>query len=127
MPHSSPETACLSPLLASWLANRPDPAWAQAEGDVERRVSAVIGAMPFTWLPVPDHPDPIRSRGWVERHAIALLTGADGPRDRASPAWLGRWAPRAEVRESGLWNVQHVGDPYDPRVLDVVASMVADQ
>ena len=103
-----------SELLESWLSKRAEPAWAREEADLETRVSRVIGAMPFAWLPVPDRGAGGSDRGWLERNTIAILSGLTGSADVPSPHWLGRWAPRAEVRESGLWNVNHVRDVYDP-------------
>ena len=62
-----------------------------AEADLERRVSAYIGQMPFLWLNVPDAPSPQSARGRIERNAIALLSNARTPAvDRPSTnlAWL---------------------------------------
>jgi hypothetical protein len=98
-------------LLESWLARKPAQVH-PAEGEIEREVTAVISRMPFTWLAVPTAADVSSGRGDVERNAIALLAGA-----APSPAWLGHYAPSSAVRESGLWNVNHVNDDYDTRFL----------
>lgn len=81
----------------------------QSEAGLERHVTRLIGAMPFLWLHVDDPPGPDSDRGYVERNAIALLSNfgkdaSDGP----SPTWLGRHSDRERVRESGLWNNDHV-------------------
>jgi hypothetical protein len=99
-------------LLASWLAAKP-PESHPGERGIEREVSRVIGLMPFTWLAVPTMADGTSVRADIERNAIALL--ADTP---SSPGWLGRHASHATIRESGLWNVNHVNEPYNPRFLD---------
>ena len=56
------------------------------EVDLERRVSAYIGEMPFLWLNVPDAPSAASARGRIERNAIALLSHARAPAaDHPSP------------------------------------------
>jgi len=44
--------------------------------------------------------------------------------DPASPDWLGRWSDRAEIRDSGLWNVDHVARGYEPKFLEVLERYV---
>ena len=112
-------------LLDSWLSKKPDPAWAQSEADLEVQVSRVIGAMPFLWVPVADRGAGLSDRGRVERNSIALLSQLHGSGDQPSETWLGRWAPRSEIRGSGLWNVNHVDEEYDPTALDDLASYIA--
>jgi len=88
------------------------------EEDLERQVSGLIGAMPFTWLPVGDPPGTGSDRGYFERNSIALLSNAGKEAvDAPSPEWLGRHSGRGPVRDSGLWNNNHVGEAYDPRFL----------
>lgn len=92
----------------------------QQEQSVERDVSAVIGAMPFLWLDVPDPPGPDSLRRVIERGAIALLSNWDGHAlDPATPDWLGLMCDRERVRRSGLWNNNHVDEIYDSSFLDV--------
>ena len=40
------------------------------------------------------------------------------PIDPFSESWLGRWAANEAVRRSGLWNVNHVDEPYSPAFLE---------
>lgn len=97
----------------------------EAEADLERRVSATIGRMPFLWLSVPDAPGPDSARGRIERGAIALLSNAVSPAaDQASTHWLGAHCDRRAVRASGLWNNNHVEERYDPRFLDEMEALV---
>lgn len=97
----------------------------EAEADLERRVSATIGRMPFLWLSVPDAPGPDSARGRIERGAIALLSNAVSPAaDQASTHWLGAHCDRRAVRASGLWNNNHVEECYDPRFLDEMEALV---
>lgn len=107
-------------LLASWLDRDPSAQWTEREDDIEREVSRYIGAMPFLWLGVPDRAD----RGYLERNSIALLSCLAGCQDSPSAGWLGHDATRPEIRESGLWNVQHVQDRYDPAFLQLLAGLV---
>lgn len=93
----------------------------EAEYPLERAVSAHIGAMPLLWVGIDDPAGPDSDRGVVERGAIALLSGARVPSpDSPSPSWLGHHAQRPAIRGSGLWNVNHVDERYDPAFLDVL-------
>jgi hypothetical protein len=38
--------------------------------------------------------------------------------------WLGRHSVRKEIRESGLWNLKHVTEAYDPSFLDALEAHV---
>ena len=108
-------------LLASWLdRHRPPGERAIQEAKVELEVSRYIGAMPFLWLSVADRAD----RGYIESNSIALLSRLTGGPDAPSASWLGRHAERAEIRESGLWNVEHVADHYKPDFLQRLAQLV---
>jgi hypothetical protein len=79
--------------------------------------------MPFLWLSAPGRAD----RGYLERNSIALLSCiADGP-DEPSASWLGHHAERPDIRESGLWNVQHISGHYDPAFLRRLAQLVNQQ
>lgn len=97
------------------------------EASVERQVSQLIRAMPLLWLPVDDPSRPDSLRGYIERHSIALLSNlAKEPIDPASSGWLGSGCDRgkARVRDSGLWNQNHVDESYDPAFLDVLEELV---
>lgn len=88
----------------------------QQEAGLERMVSAYIGQMPFLWLEVEDEPRPNSNRSIIERNSIVLLAGPDGcsPADRPSENWLGRYSAHRKIRESGLWNLNYVGEPDRP-------------
>ena len=90
------------------------------EYPLELAVSKHIGAMPFLWLEVDDPPGPMSDRGIIEAGSIALLSASKWLAvDDSSTRWLGRQANRNLVRESGLWNVNHVQDEPDAKFLDV--------
>ena len=129
-------------LVGSTLVKEPAygcPTWAQGktasreitdgERAVERAVSTIIRAMPFLWLAVNDEPGPQSRRGYIERNSIALLSNLGKPHlDAPSPQWRGLSCDRgkARVRDSGLWNQNHVDELYDPRFLDEMARLVDD-
>lgn len=93
---------------------------------LECEVSKIIGAMPFLWLAVDDEPRDGSLRGTTERNAIALLSNYGKPAlDPPSPGWLGHRCNRERVRNSGLWNSNHVDESYDPAFLDRLAQLVA--
>jgi hypothetical protein len=111
-------------LLDSWSdQDGPWPGQEEAEARVERRVSVYIGGMPVLWLDVPDRLD----RGFIDRNSIAITSCLTGGRDTPSPGWLGRHAASPEIRESGLWNIQHVGHRREPGFLDRLDDLIRRQ
>ena len=99
-----------------------------AEGPLENLVSGIIGRMPFLWLRVDDEPGPGSQRAYIERNSIGLLSNLNRtPCDPPSPAWLGHQCDRPKVRQSGLWNQQHVQDSYEPVFLDAFSRLVDEQ
>ena len=99
----------------------------ESEADLERRVSDYIGRMPLLWLRVPDAGERGSARRRrIERQAIALLSGYALPAlDPPSANWLGHHSDRERIRESGLWNSNHVDEPYDPAFLDEMEGLIA--
>ncbi len=96
------------------------------EHHLEILVSEKIRTMPFLWLEVDDEPGPNSMRKYIERNSIALLSNfKSAPTDPPSPAWLGKYCASDKVRESGLWNANHVDGEYDPGFLDVLVRLVA--
>ena len=114
-------------LLAAWLAPKPSSEMRERERAVEVEVSRYIRAMPFLWLAVPTRDDNTSDRGFLERNTIALLTALAGAGEDASENWLGHHAVAPKVRASGLWNVNHVNDPFDHRALDLLEGHVEAQ
>lgn len=95
------------------------------EKPLEREVSQAIGKMPFLWLAIEDESGPDSLRGYIERNAIALLSNNNKPGlDPPSPEWLGHQCNRDRVRKSGLWNSNHVDEPYDPSFLGCMEELV---
>ena len=99
----------------------------RAEAELESEVSRHIGAMPFLWLDVDDEPGPSSDRGLIERNLIALLSGAREPAIHVpSRDWFGHESDRERVRRSGLWNNNHVDEPYDPTFLNVMERRIGE-
>ena len=100
----------------------------RSEYPLEREVSARIRSMPLLWLDVGDDPSPTSERGVIERGAIGLLSNLGKiPIDEPSMAWLGRSAERERIRNSGLWNVNHVEEVPDHGWLEVLRSRIDSQ
>lgn len=89
------------------------------EEEIELAVSQHIGEMSVSWVEVADAASADSDRAFLERNFIALLAGHTGPLDLPSANWLGRWSGREAVSHSGLWNVNHVYESFDPIALDV--------
>jgi len=98
-----------------------------AEHDHEKRVSDYIRDLPFLWISVDDKPGPDSDRAYIERNAIALVSNFQKDSlDSRREDWLGNHSPRQEIRGSGLWNINHVEEDYDPAFLERVAEAVED-
>ncbi|AZH26714.1 hypothetical protein [Haloplanus aerogenes] len=94
---------------------------------LERRVSAYLREQPFLWIALDDEPGPDSDRVYVERNAIALLSNVGTSTvDPRADGWLGRYSRSRAIRESGLWNVDHVDETYDPDFLDRLEQAVAE-
>ena len=92
-----------------------------SEAELGRLVSRYIRRMPFLWVNVDDPPSPSSDRAFIERNAIALLSGyVARTSDAPSQQWLGRLSDRDKVRRSGLWNNNHVDVDYSPSFLDAL-------
>ena len=92
---------------------------------MEQQVSQTIGRMPFLVLAVPDAPGPESARRTIERNAIALLSNYRRPAlDPPSSNWLGNHSEREKVRDSGLWNQNHVEERHNPAFLITLERMV---
>jgi hypothetical protein len=95
------------------------------ELEMERRVSEYIRELPFLWVEIDDEPGPNSDRAYLEQNAIALVSNFDKqPIDPRDGGWLGRYSISEEIRESGLWNVNHVEERYDPTFLETFEEYV---
>mgnify|MGYP000023548153 CR=1 FL=1 len=97
------------------------------ELEMERRVSDYLRDLPFLWLNVDDEPSAESQRAFIERNTIALLSNYH--RDAVDPRsgdWLGHHSRSKKIRESGLWNVNHVDEDYDPDFLDLLRDQIEE-
>jgi len=93
---------------------------------MEKKVSNYLGKMRFLYLSIKDEPGPASIRGFIERNSIALLSNYDKkPVDPPSANWLGYQCDRKKVRESGLWNQNHVDENYDPEFIKVLDNCIS--
>lgn len=97
----------------------------EQELEHERRVSDYIRDLPFLWVKVNDKPGPDSRRAVLEQNLIAILSNyrssSVDPRDSD---WLGNHSLNKMIRESGLWNVNHVAEEYDPSFLDLLETHI---
>jgi hypothetical protein len=114
-----------SAAITSWGlgSNAPKPTRAQ-EAALEGRVSSFLATTRVYWVDVPDEAGRNSLRSYIERNAIALLSNGLNPLDKPSACWLGRKSDRECIRQSGLWNVDYVGDKYDPVFLQTLEECV---
>lgn len=98
----------------------------EAEHALECLVSQHIRRMRVLGVAVDDAASPASLRGKIKRNAIGLLSNYNNPDriDAPSAQWLGRWCPSERIKQSGLWNSNHVDEGYNPAFLDVFASLV---
>ncbi|ELZ20847.1 hypothetical protein C475_19648 [Halosimplex carlsbadense 2-9-1] len=97
------------------------------ETGLERRVTEYIGDLPFLWLDVDDEPSPESDRAYIERNALALVSNyRTDPIDQRAGDWLGMHSPVPAIRRSGLWNINHVDESYDPVFLDRFEERIAE-
>ncbi|MTI80846.1 MAG: hypothetical protein FH758_08180 [Firmicutes bacterium] len=90
------------------------------ESGLEQKVSKYIGSMPFLWVRVEDVAGKNSLRKYIERNAVALLSNVvNKKQDQPSANWLGHHCLHQDVQLSGLWNVDHVYEDYDPDFLVV--------
>ena len=110
----------------SWNREKGVPkAQVEDEQDLEARVSLQLGSFSYLWLAVDDEPGPDSVRGVIKRNAIALLSNCGKhATDQPSDMWLGRSSSHEPVRESGLWNRNHVDEAFDPAFLETLRELV---
>ena len=96
-----------------------------AEYPLERDVSQFIRNMPLLWVNIADPAGPESDRKVIEANAIALLSNRRKLAvDPASSKWLGLRTGNPAICESGLWNIDHVDEQYEPLFLDILAQHV---
>lgn len=87
------------------------------EAVLETRVSQYIGNLRVLAIPVLDSAGKSSMRATIERQFIAMFTEHLCALDSPNPNWLGRFSDKTNIKETGLWNVRDVGEPYDLKFL----------
>jgi len=95
-----------------------------AELELEQQVSDYLRDLPFLWVDVDDEPGPDSTRAYLERNAIALLSNYERESIDSRKDWLGQYSRSEKIRRSGLWNVDHVDENYDPDFLDTLHTYI---
>ena len=94
---------------------------------LERRVSAYIREQPFLWVDLDDEPSADRDRAYVEQNTIALLSNFEKQTiDPRTDSWLGKYSRSRKIRDSGLWNVNHVEEEYEQAFLDRLEDAISE-
>jgi len=107
------------------IGNNAPTAVRQAEYPLEKAVTQYIGLMPFLWLEIDDPPSTQSDRGVIEIGAISLLSNYQRPTiDAPSATWLGKRAKSESIRESGIWNVNHVKDASSNSFIDTLEQRI---
>lgn len=94
------------------------------ESALEAQVTKFMEEIRVLWLNVPDEPGPNSDRSFVERNCIALLSNQTLNMDSPSDSWLGLFSLKKQIRESGLWNVNYVGEKFDNRLFRVLEQYI---
>lgn len=95
------------------------------ELEMERQVSDYNRDLPFLWVGVDDKPSPESDRAYIERNTIALVSKFDKKSiDPRAEEWLGHYSPVKDIRESGLWNINHVSEDYKPEFLETFSGYI---
>jgi hypothetical protein len=95
------------------------------ERALEQAVSRYLGELFVLLIAVPGLSDKSNDRAYLEQNLIALLSNRCKPLDPPSCEWLGLHSEKREIRKSGLWNVNHVEQPFDRNFLEVLDYYVA--
>lgn len=105
--------------VSSWGTARVEKSTLLAEREVEQAVSKYLSNLFVLLISIPGESEKINDRAYVEQNLIALLSNGCRPLDPPSSSWLGLNSAKREIRKSGLWNVNHVEQPFDPGFLEV--------
>jgi hypothetical protein len=92
---------------------------------IEREVTEVLRqTFSFRFIEVADQMQRMGSQG-LERALIGTL--ASCPLCCPSDGWLGRYSPKARIRETGLWLIQHLrATPLSSSQMDLVSSAIGE-
>jgi hypothetical protein len=96
-----------------------------AEAELESTVSSAMRQLLVSVIPVDDEASPRSLRALMERAMIGLFTEGADYLEPPTPEWLGQNSTRSEIRESGLWNLQHSGSKADMKIVKLALDKLA--
>jgi hypothetical protein len=108
------------PDLASWGSPAADKSALENERGLEQAVSKYLSDLYVVLISVPGLSEKDNDRAYLEQNLIALLSNRCKPLDPPSCSWLGLNSAKREIRKSGLWNVNHVEQQFEPSFLEVL-------
>jgi hypothetical protein len=108
------------PAIESWGSSASDKTTQTAERELEKAVSNYLSELYVLLISVPGESGKNNDRAYLEQNLIALISNVCRPLDPPSCEWLGLHSSRREIQKSGLWNVNHVEQRYDPNFLDIL-------
>lgn len=111
--------------IDTWGSALPDKNALLDERNLEKAVSNYLSRLYVALIDVPGLSDKANDRSYIEQNLIALFSNGCCPLDPPTSGWLGNYSAKREIRKSGLWNVNHVDQSYDPNFLDVLNYYVA--
>jgi Family of unknown function (DUF6884) len=117
--------AQLASRLDTWGVPGADKSSLAFERPLEQLVSKYLSGLYVLLIAVPGASDKRNDRAYLEQNLIALLSNSCKPLDPPSCDWLGLSSDKPEIRKSGLWNVNHVGQCCDPSYLEVLKYYVS--
>jgi hypothetical protein len=120
-----------NPLLEQWNKDTTSKAMREKHGkdidtnaiaEIESRVSTYIAnSFSFTVIAVASKKDRLALKSGL------LSTIASCADCKPSAQWLGLHHPNAKIRDTGLWNIQHVDDtPLSAEAVDVICTTCAE-
>lgn len=83
---------------------------------LERQVSGYMKNLLVTVIPISDEPSRKSFRSLLEAALIGLFTEDKLTIEAPSSDWIGRKSVKGDIRDTGLWNLQHSG-----RITDISA------
>lgn len=112
--------AGVAPATETWGSSASDKEALLAEKGLEQLVSKYLSKLRVVLIDVPGLSDKANDRSYLEQNLIAVLSNKCRPLDPPSYGWLGNSSDKREIRKSGLWNVNHVEQGFDPQYVDVL-------
>jgi hypothetical protein len=104
----------------TWGSQKADKKTLLGERDMERVVSQYLSQLHVALIDIPGVSEKSNDRSYIEQNLIAILSNKCRPLDPPSYKWLGNNSDKREIRKSGLWNVNHVEQAYDPAFIEVL-------